>query len=135
MTHIKNIPGVLNLMDRFFQDELTNHTAYQPPVNIREEAEAYHLEIVAPGLNKHDFQVQINQQVLSVSYEKKPSTEENKEQFIRREFNLRSFKRTFTLSDKIETENIQATYQNGILSITLPKTAQKENKIKTLSIE
>jgi HSP20 family protein len=135
MTHIKNIPGVMNLMDRFFQEELTNHTAYRPPVNIHEEADAYHLEIVAPGLSKHDFQVQIDQQVLSVAYEKKPSTEEKKIHVIRREFNLRSFKRTFSLTDKIETENIQASYQNGILSITLPKTAQKENKIKTLSIE
>ncbi len=135
MTHIKNIPGVLNLIDRFFQDELKNHNTYQPPVNVREEADAYYLELIAPGLNKHDFQVQIDQQVLSVSYEKKQSTEENKENFLRREFSVRSFKRTFTLSDKIETENIQATYQNGILSITLPKTAQKENKIKTLSIE
>lgn len=135
MTHIKTFPAVFNLMDRFFQDELTPQTMYRPAVNILENNDAFQLELIAPGLSKADFQVQLDQQQLSISYEKKEATEETSEQFIRREFNTRSFKRTFNLTDKINTDGIEATYENGILRITLPKTAQKENKVKTLSIQ
>lgn len=135
MTHTKNFPAVFNLMDRFFQDDFMTQTANRPAVNIRETDDAFHLELLAPGLTKQDIQVQIDQNILSVSYEKKENTEETKPHFIRREFSSRSFKRSFTLTEKINAEAIEATYENGILHITLPKTAPKENKVKTLSIQ
>jgi HSP20 family protein len=135
MTHTKSIPAVFNLMDRFFQDDFMTQTAHRPAVNIRETDDAFHLELLAPGVTKQDIQVQIDQNILSISYEKKENTEETKPQFIRREFSSRSFKRSFTLTEKINSEVIEATYENGILHITLPKTAPKENKVKTLSIQ
>lgn len=135
MTHTKNFPTVFNLMDRFFHDDFITQAANRPEVNIRETDDAFHMELLAPGLTKQDIQVQIDQQVLTISYEKKESAEESKPQYIRREFSNRSFKRSFTLTEKINAEGIMATYENGILHITLPKTAQKENKVKILSIQ
>jgi HSP20 family protein len=122
-------------MDRFFQDDFMNTPNYRPAVNIRESENAFHLELIAPGLNKQDFQVQIDQHLLSISFEKKQENEEKKENFIRREFSTRSFKRTFTLNEKINTDEIHATYENGVLSVLLPKHIQKESKIKTLNIQ
>lgn len=135
MTHTKNFPTVFNLMDRFFQDDIMNTPQFRPAVNIRETENAFQLELLAPGLQKSDIQVQIDQHLLTVSFEKKQENEEKKEHFIRREFSTKSFKRTFTLNEKIDTENIQATYEQGILLITLPKTVQKEKQVKTLSIQ
>lgn len=135
MTHTKNFPTVFNLMDRFFQDDIMNTPQFRPAVNIRETDNAFQLELLAPGLQKSDIQVQIDQHLLTVSFEKKQENEEKKEHFIRREFSTKSFKRTFTLNEKIDTENIQATYEQGILLITLPKTVQKEKQVKTLSIQ
>lgn len=135
MTHTKNFPTVFNLMDRFFQDDIMNTPQFRPAVNIRETDNAFQLELLAPGLQKSDIQVQIDQHLLTVSFEKKQENEEKKEHFIRREFSTKSFKRTFTLNEKIDTENIQATYEQGILTITLPKTVQKEKQVKTLSIQ
>ncbi|MGI9190701.1 MAG: Hsp20/alpha crystallin family protein [Chitinophagaceae bacterium] len=135
MTHTKNFPAVFNLMDRFFQDDFMNTPNFRPAVNIRETEQAFELDLIAPGLSKQDFQVQLDQHLLTIAYEKKQENEEKKDHFIRREYSSRSFKRTFTLNEKIDTENIQAAYENGVLTITLPKTVQKEKLVKTLSIQ
>ena len=94
------------------------------PVNVQETANGYILEVVAPGFEKADFKIKLDQQVLTISAEKKSDTESKKDEVlktIRREFTLSSFKRSFTLDEKIDATNIEATYINGLLRLNLPK--------------
>lgn len=95
------------------------------PVNISETDAAYQLQVIAPGLKKEEFKISVEKNVLTISFEHK---EENKEQnegkVIRNEYSFRSFKRSFTLNEKIEVAGINAKYTDGVLEVTLPK---KEN--------
>lgn len=96
------------------------------PVNIKESDKGYSLEVVAPGFDKSDFKVNIDQNVLTVSAEKKEEVKENAENSntekqVRREYSFRSFKRSFTLDEKIDAAGIEAKYNNGVLVLNLPK--------------
>jgi len=91
------------------------------PVNIRETAEAFILDIIAPGLEKSDFKVNIEKNLLTVSAEKKSEVKNETEKMIRKEFSFRSFSRSFKLNDTIDASGINAKYEQGVLNITLPK--------------
>ncbi|HEY9177394.1 MAG TPA: Hsp20/alpha crystallin family protein [Flavipsychrobacter sp.] len=121
-----------NKWDRmFFDDNWSNVTA---PVNIRETDKAYQLDVIAPGLKKEDFDIQVEKDVLTVSFEKKEESAETTEKFIRNEYQFRSFKRSFTLSDKINASDIAASYTDGVLSITLPKAEPVAPAVKKIDI-
>ena len=97
------------------------------PVNVKETENSYRLEVVAPGFEKTDFTVNLDQNLLTISAEKKEETKEDsfgsasQEKQIRREYSSRSFKRSFTLDEKIDATNIEASYINGMLVLNLPK--------------
>ena len=94
------------------------------PVNVKETDKSYLLEVVAPGFEKADFNLNLDQQLLTISAEKNTSaslnTDQNKKQ-IRREYSYHSFKRSFTLDEKIDATKIEASYINGVLTLNLPK--------------
>ena len=94
-----------------------------PPVNIHENKDGFHLELVAPGLKKEDFKVNIENGLLTVGYEKKSEAENNDYKTHRREFNFTSFKRSFRIDDVINAETIQAKYEDGILKLYRKKLA------------
>ena len=94
---------------------------HYPPVNIIDKANVYSVELSVPGYIKADFSIKLDNNVLTVSTEKKEQNAIENEKFIRTEFALKSFKRSFTLNEKIDTESIAARYENGILKIELPK--------------
>ena len=94
--------------------------AYRPAVNILESADDYRIEMVVPGWSKKDFDIQIENDVLTVRGERE-MTEPEGITFLRKEFNPTNFTRRFTLSDTVETEAIKATFKNGLLLITLAK--------------
>ena len=91
------------------------------PVNVKETAGSYELEVVAPGFEKADFKVNLEQQLLTISAEKQATETAETEKQIRKEYSFRSFKRSFTLDDKIDATKIEASYINGILRSNLPK--------------
>jgi len=91
------------------------------PVNVKETAGSYELEVVAPGFEKSDFKVNLEQQLLTISAEKQATETSETEKQIRKEYSFRSFKRSFTLDDKIDATKIEASYINGILRLNLPK--------------
>ena len=91
------------------------------PVNVKETAGSYELEVVAPGFEKADFKVNLEQQLLTISAEKQATETSETEKQIRKEYSFRSFKRSFTLDDKIDATKIEASYINGILRLNLPK--------------
>jgi HSP20 family protein len=91
------------------------------PVNITESEKSYLLEVVAPGFEKNDFKVNIEENILTISADKKEEDKMEKVNMVRREYNNSSFKRSFTIDEKIDATNIEATYINGILALNLPK--------------
>jgi HSP20 family protein len=106
---------------------------YLPAVNVHETTEGYHVEIVAPGRKKEDFSVQVTDNILTIGYEKKEQTEASDFKTIRREFTFNSFKRSFTLNEKVNANGIQAKYDNGVLKLLIPK--KEEVKLAPKSIE
>lgn len=101
-----------------FRPQTRNFT---PSVNISETEEGFGLELAAPGLNKEDFKVNLDNNVLTISAELRNENEEKSEKLIRREFSYSSFSRSFSLPKSIDLDKIKADYKDGILKIGLPK--------------
>ena len=92
------------------------------------------MELIAAGRNKEDFKVQVEKDLLTISYEKKTTEEQKDSKTIRKEFTLNSFKRSFSLDDKIKADAIQAKYEDGILKIFLPKKEDTTVSPKAITI-
>ena len=106
----------------FIKNEFNNGTRKTfIPVNVKETEKTYQLEVVAPGFEKTDFVINLDQDLLTISVEKKDDVNKENEKQIRREYNFRSFKRSFTLDEKIDATKIEASYINGVLTLNLPK--------------
>jgi HSP20 family protein len=102
-----------------------------PAVNIKETEDAFHLEVAAPGMNKDDFRIEINNNILTISSEKESQKEEKDEKghYTRKEFSYQSFKRSFTLPDRIvNLDKVEAKYSDGILRINIPKKEEAKPK-------
>ena len=91
-----------------------------PAVNIIENKNNFELELAIPGRNKEDFKIEIEKNILSISAETKSESEITESKYTRREFAYTSFKRVFTLPDHIDNDQINASYENGVLKLTLP---------------
>src|SRR5688572_20049376 len=105
------------------------------PVNIRETATSYLLDVIAPGLTKEDFQIKLEDNLLTIVVDKKEEAEKEGEKYIRREFKFQVFKRSFTLDEKINAEEISAQYVNGILTLNLPKKEEVKPTTKQITIQ
>lgn len=118
------IPGVFdnflgsNLMNDRFNN---NYSVSLPSVNIIEDKEEFRIDLAAPGLSKKDFAIDIHNKVLTISSESKNENEENRGNYMRREFYFSSFKRSFSLPETVDPDKIKASHQNGILSVHIPK--------------
>ena len=121
----KTTPWFPSLFDEFFTCDfgidLAPKTPQTPAVNITEKENAFHLELVAPGKEKKDFDVELEEDILSISTNSDSGTVEDNTQFTRREFDYASFNRSFRIPETIDTKCIKANYKNGLLSIILPK--------------
>ena len=93
------------------------------PVNVIESEKSYALEVVAPGFEKSDCKLSLDGNLLTISADAKVENKEENKKEIRREYSYRSFKRSFTLDEKIDATNIEASYINGVLTLNLPKKA------------
>lgn len=133
-----------NLFDRFFENDMfdwsnrnfSNTNTTLPSVNIKENNDAYHVEMAVPGLQKEDFKIELNNELLTISSEKKIEHEEKDGEIVtKREFSYQSFKRSFTLPNLVEREGISAKYENGILHVQIPKREEAKPKpIKQIEI-
>jgi len=105
-----------------------------PAVNISENEEAFHLEVAAPGKTKKDFNLELDNGVLTISSEDKREEEkkDNNGRFTRREFSYSSFKRAFTLPESVDSEKISAQYKDGVLKIDLPKREEAKVQAKKM---
>ncbi|RXK58989.1 Hsp20/alpha crystallin family protein [Lacibacter luteus] len=128
-----------NFFDEFFNElpafGKTVNNLFSPAVNILETADGYHMELNVPGRNKEDFNITVDKGLLSISYEKKEEAKNDDVKVVRREFSYQSFKRSFTVDEKINAEAIQAKYENGLLKLFLPKKADVQQPVKTINIQ
>jgi HSP20 family protein len=101
-----------------------------PAVNIIETPEEFQLEMVAPGMKKSDFKVELQNDVLTVSYEHDHNREGEKRnvKYTTHEFNYHSFSRSFSLPETVAAEKIKAKYEEGILSLIIPKKEESKSK-------
>lgn len=136
------LPGFSSWVDNLFESGMGtgflsnfNTGMTLPAVNIKENADEFFLEIAVPGMKKSDFNIDLDNKILSISSETKEEHEETKENYTRREFGYSSFKRTFTLPDTIESDKIKAEYKDGILKVHLPKREEaKQKPAKRISV-
>ena len=129
-----SFPTVNTLFDDFFSKDVfdwsdKNFTAIGsnlPSVNLKETDNKLEVDLAAPGMKKEDFKVEIDNNMLMISSERKEEKEETrkKDNYVRKEFNYQSFCRTFTLPEYIDESKVEASYKDGILHIDITK---KEN--------
>ncbi|MFA9370529.1 MAG: Hsp20/alpha crystallin family protein [Labilibaculum antarcticum] len=136
------MPG---LFDRFLENDLfdwsnrnySNTNTTLPAVNIKEDENGFEVEMSAPGLDKKDFKIELNNSVLTISSAKKAENEiKEGERFSRREFSYQSFSRSFTLPETAEGDKVGAKYENGILRVSIPKKEEAKPKpVKQIEIK
>jgi len=107
-----------------------------PAVNISENERSYLVDVVAPGMKKEDFRVNVEEDVLTISAESKHEmTEEDKDrQYSRREYNHSSFTRSFRLPDNAKDDSIGAHYEDGVLKLTIPKSKTQVRASKEIKV-
>jgi len=123
------------LDDNFWEAEspLTTGTV---PVNVRETDQQYEMDVIAPGCKKEDFNISINDNMLTISFNSKiENNSSQKEGWVRNEYVQRSFSRTFTLDETVDVNRINATYTDGILHLTLAKNEKAKKLSKTIEIK
>jgi HSP20 family protein len=120
-----------NTLGKTLREDVWAH----PPVNITEHADAYKIEVSAPGYNKADFNVKLDGNLLTINAEGKTEHKVENEKVVRKEFTAKNFKRSFTVDDKVDATNITAKYENGILFVTLAKKAEVKNLAQEIIIQ
>jgi len=130
-------PAFPALFDDFFGRELFNWgnnnfsstSTTVPAVNIKETADAFEVEVAAPGMEKNDFNITLDGNLLTISSTKEQQEEKKEKNYTRREFSYQSFQRSFELAkDVVDEDKINARYENGLLYLTIPKKEEAKQK-------
>jgi HSP20 family protein len=146
-----NVPatGFSGMVDKIFQDNLSRFfddgfwgfngldRSANVPVNVRQTDKSYELELVAPGLRKEDFKININGDMLTVSFDhREENNQERKDEgWLRKEYRMRSFSRSFNLDDTVDVNKISAKYSDGILQLSLPVKEGAQPISRTIEIK
>jgi HSP20 family protein len=138
----RNIPALNNVFGfpSFFSDTLErmwdeDDVNWMPSVNIKERADEFRIDLAVPGMNKEDFHVEVDNNVLTVSGERKEEKEDSNDKVTRKEFHYGAFKRSFSLPESANPEAVHASYKDGILSLTVAKKEELKRKpVKQITI-
>lgn len=119
-----------NLVDRFFSESVARSggSSFVPKVDIIENEKSFEINFAVPGLNKDDFNIELKDNYLTVSGERKLTNEKKDKNFHSIETNYGSFSRSFSLPENVDATKAEAKYNNGILELTIPKDEKKELK-------
>jgi HSP20 family protein len=136
----QTFPGFSSLINDFLYPDWSDWSTRNyslpnttlPSVNIKEEDDHFQIEVAAPGLNKEDFKIESENDLLKIYSEKKEESEKNTDKYSRKEFSYQSFCRSFTLPATADGDKITAVYENGILLVTIPKKEEAKPKAKRL---
>ena len=126
------------LIDRLFDSDLFDWTSKNfsktnttlPSVNVKENDNEFSIEVAAPGFEKNDFKIEVHNELLTVSSEKQAKNEakDENECYTKREFSYQSFSRSFSLPQTADGEKVEANYNNGIMTISIPKKEETKPK-------
>ena len=130
------IPNWSNLMDTFFDDSLLlqEQSFNIPAVNETEEDSFYTIKMAVSGLEKGDFNIEIENNVLTISSKKEKSAETQEDNFTRKEYSYSSFKRSFSIPENTKKESIEANYKNRELILTIPEREVTISKAKLIEV-
>lgn len=141
MKLIRRSNGLFPSVPSFFDDFVTKgvfdlsngvNSSYGlsvPAVNVKEDENTFGVEVAAPGLQKNDFKIELENDVLTISSEKETDSESQKDGYTRKEFGYSSFRRTFSLPENmVDGDKVEAKYENGVLHIALPKKEEAKPK-------
>ena len=136
LIRFNSFPTFNSFVDDFFADfNKPIRKTSVPAVNVLENENGFRLEVAAPGFNKENFKINLNDNILTVSGEQKTENNEKTERYTRKEFSNVSFKRSFTLPENINSEQIDAKYEEGILKVNLPKKSLPTPNHKLIDIQ
>ena len=128
-------------LNRFFNDDFWGFRGVEQqtgvPVNLRETDKTYEMSLVVPGLRKEDFKLNVTNDLLTVSYEQKEEQNQDNQQegWLRKEYRMQSFSRSFNLDDSVDVSKITASYDNGILHLILPKKETHQKLSKRIEVK
>lgn len=128
----------LTLQDFFNEDifpTFSRTTTNLPAVNIREDGRAFYLELAVPGMDKKDLHLEVKDDVLTISSEHKEEKQQENDGYKRKEFSYSSFCRSFYLPEDVNSENISASYKDGILNVEIPKLEEERKKQKSREVK
>jgi len=143
MYNKRNFAVMPNILGGIFEDALHNNWNHinedfkisSVPVNILETDKSYDLHVIAPGLRKEDFKINIDKNILNISFEHKDENKEQQEgKWIRSEYRMKSFKRSFTMNEKTDAAKITAKYTDGVLVVSLPKKEVAEPAVHEIAV-
>ncbi len=109
--------------------------SFVPSVNTREDEKAYYIEVDIPGVKKEDIHLDVKDNILTVSGERKIKKEVKKEDYYKVESSFGKFERSFTLPDDVDIDKIEAKTEDGVLNITLPKKVEEKQESKKIEIK
>ena len=125
-----------SFLDNFIEDRGSLlKTDFTPSVNTREGEHAYHVEVDLPGVKKDDINVDVKDNIVTISGERKSKKEVKEEDYYKVESSYGKFERSFTLPENVDVENIHAESQDGVLEVVIPKLIKVENKSKKIEIK
>ncbi|HIQ47352.1 MAG TPA: Hsp20/alpha crystallin family protein [Sulfurovum sp.] len=124
---------LLNQLDEVKEEHFLS--TFVPVVNTREGEFAYHVELDLPGIKKEDIEITTEDNVLTISGERKLKDEAKEEDYYRVESVYGKFSRSFTLPEKIDVENIHAESSDGVLEVIIPKLKEEDTKPKKIEIK
>lgn len=131
-----------SLFDDFFTKDLFDFdsqksSATLPSVNVKESDNAFEIEFAAPGMKKENFKINLDGNQLEISAEDKSDVQDTSSdgRYTRREFNYSSFRRSFTIPESVDQENIEASYTDGILKVVVPKKEVTVHKAKAIEVK
>ncbi|WNZ26003.1 Hsp20/alpha crystallin family protein [Leptolyngbya sp. NK1-12] len=126
-------------MNRLFDRLMTtngsqNGSSFAPAAELEETADAIHLKLEIPGLDKKDIDVQVSADAVSISGERKEETRTEEKGITRTEFRYGKFQRVIPLPARVENANVKAEYKNGVLQLTLPKSEEEKRKVVKVNV-
>lgn len=131
------IPGFNDVFDSILNDTFfSNRTVSRiPAANISETADRYQIELAVPGLQKEDFKINLDGDVLSISAERNMQNTMNERNYSKREYSYNSFVRSFALPESADENNIEASYNDGVLQLNIAKKEEARSAVKQIEIK
>ncbi|MEH1807984.1 Hsp20/alpha crystallin family protein [Nostoc sp.] len=135
------IDTVQDIINSLFQDTGVASVLFDrdlsnvPAAEIQETEDAIHLKLELPGLEAKDLDVEVTENAVHISGERKSETKTEEKGVTRSEFNYGKFKRVIPLPARVQNTKVTADYKNGILNLILPKTEQEKNKVVKVNLE